>query len=288
MQRLLFGLIAGGIFGAGLLISGMTDTVKVQGWLDVFGDWDPTLAFVMGGAIIPMAIAWQIAARRQTSYLGLALPEPPKREVGPNLIIGSVLFGMGWALAGLCPGPALASLSFGGVGGLAFLIAMAAGMLAAPTVRARIDAASSPRNRMEIRALTPTYAVSPQIEPADLALIKVAGYTTVINNRPDGEISENLHGPAMQQAAEALGLTFVINPLIPGQFTPENIATQAAAVTASTGPTFAYCASGNRCSIIWAMMNAGKLPLEDLISTPARFGYRLDQWRPTLEALAAK
>ena len=64
MQRLLFALVAGGLFGAGLTISGMIDTTKVQGWLDVFGDWDPTLAFVMGGALIPMAIAWRIAARR--------------------------------------------------------------------------------------------------------------------------------------------------------------------------------------------------------------------------------
>ena len=217
---MLFGFLAGGVFGAGLLISGMTDTVKVQGWLDVFGDWDATLAFVMGGAILPMAVAWRVAARRETSYLGFALPEPPKREVGPNLIIGSVLFGMGWALAGLCPGPAIASLSFGGLGGLVFLIAMVAGMFVAPVLRNRIDAASTPRNTMEIRALTPTYAVSPQIEPADLPVIKAAGYTTIIDNRPDGEIDEDLHGLAMKKAAEALGLTFVFNPLIPGNFTP--------------------------------------------------------------------
>ena len=287
MQRLFFGVLAGGIFGAGLLISGMTDTLKVQGWLDVFGDWDPTLAFVMGGAILPMALAWRLAARREVSYLGFALPEPPKREVGPNLIIGSVLFGMGWALAGLCPGPAIASLSYGGTGGVIFLIAMAAGMFAAPAIRRRIDAASSPRNTMEIRALTPTYAVSPQIEAADLAAIRAAGYTTIINNRPDGEIAEDLGGQAMKKAAEALGLTFVNNPLIPGNFTPENITAQAAAVAASKGPVFAYCASGNRCSIIWAMMNAGKMPVDDLVGIPARFGYRLDHLRPTLEGMAA-
>lgn len=143
MQRLFICLIAGGIFGAGLLMSGMTDTLKVQGWLDVFGDWDPTLAFVMGGAILPMAIAWRVAARRKLSYLGLPLPDPPKREVGPNLVIGSTLFGMGWALAGLCPGPSLASLSYGGIGGLVFLLAMTAGMLIAPALRDRIDRAAS-------------------------------------------------------------------------------------------------------------------------------------------------
>lgn len=288
MTRLLFGLLSGGVFGLGLLISGMTDTTKVQGWLDVFGDWDPTLAFVMGGAILPMAVAWRVAARRETSYLGFALPEPPKREVGPNLIIGSVLFGMGWALAGLCPGPSIASLTFGGWGGVVFLLALLAGMYLAPAVRARIDAAAIPRNTMEIRALTPTYAVSPQIEPSDLPAIKAAGYTTVIDNRPDGEITEDLHAASMKKAAEALGLTFVINPILPGQFTPELIATQAAAIEASKGPVFAYCASGNRCSIIWAMMNAGKMPVDELIATPARFGYNLAQWRPMLESLAAK
>jgi uncharacterized protein (TIGR01244 family) len=288
MQRLFIGLLAGGIFGAGLLISGMTDTTRVQGWLDVFGDWDATLAFVMGGAILPMAVAWRVAARRKTSLLGLDLPEPPSREVTSNLIAGSVLFGMGWALAGLCPGPAIASLGFGGMGGLVFLLAMAAGMLATPAIRARIDALSSPRNRMELRALTPTYTVSPQIETADLAAIKAAGYTTIINNRPDGEIAEDQQALAMKRAAEALGLTFVINPVTPGQFTPQVIATQAAAVAAATGPVFAYCASGNRCSIVWAMMNAGQMPTDDLVAIPARFGYNLTQWRPMIEALAAK
>ena len=139
---------------------------------------------------------------------------------------------------------------------------------------------------MELRALTPTYTVSPQIETADLAAIKAAGYTTVIDNRPDGEISEDLHAATMKRAAEALGLTFVINPLIPGQFTADSIATQAAAVAAAMGPVFAYCASGNRSSVVWAMMNAGKLPTDDLVAIPARFGYNLTQWRPRIEELS--
>ena len=138
-MRPLFAALAGGIFGAGLLISGMTDTTKVQGWLDVFGDWDPTLAFVLGGAIVPMAIAWRIAARRQTSLLGTPLPAPPNPRIDRNLIIGSGLFGAGWALAGLCPGPAIASLGFGGWGGVGFLLAMLAGMMAAPLLHRRPD-----------------------------------------------------------------------------------------------------------------------------------------------------
>lgn len=138
-MRAFFAFLAGSLFGAGLLTSGMTDTTKVQGWLDVFGAWDPTLAFVLGGAILPMAIAWQVAARRTRAALGTPFPEKPSPTVGHNLVIGSLVFGAGWGLAGLCPGPAMASLSFGGIGGAVFLLAMGAGMLAAPGLRARID-----------------------------------------------------------------------------------------------------------------------------------------------------
>ncbi|MGY6635246.1 MAG: DUF6691 family protein [Alkalilacustris sp.] len=131
--------LAGGLFGLGLLVSGMTDTTKVQGWLDVFGAWDPTLAFVLGGAILPMALAWRVAARRSAPALGGAFPAAPERRLGRGLVLGSVLFGAGWGLVGLCPGPAMASLAWGGVEGIVFLVAMAAGMLAAPGLRARID-----------------------------------------------------------------------------------------------------------------------------------------------------
>jgi uncharacterized membrane protein YedE/YeeE len=136
-MRALFAFIAGGVFGAGLLISGMTDTRKVQGWLDIFGDWDPTLAFVMGGAIIPMFVAWQYSHGR-TPRLGGEFPAKPEPKLGHNLVIGSVLFGVGWGLSGLCPGPSIASLSFGGIGGLVFVGAMIAGMFAAPPVRSRL------------------------------------------------------------------------------------------------------------------------------------------------------
>jgi uncharacterized protein (TIGR01244 family) len=290
MQRYFFALLSGGIFGLGLLISGMVDTLKVQGWLDVFGDWDPTLAFVMGGAILPMAVAWQVAARRKRSVLGYAFPEAPKREVGPNLVIGSVLFGMGWALAGLCPGPAIASISFGGTGGLVFLLAMLAGMLIAPAVRARIDGTTapveSPRTKMDIRALTPTYAVSPQIMLEDLPAIKAAGFTTVIDNRPDAEIPAALHATHMRAAAEALGLEFVENQVISGGLTAENVEKQAATLAAAKGPVFAYCASGNRCSIVWALVNAGKRPTDELINVPAQYGYNLEHLRAQIEARA--
>ena len=138
-MRNLLAFIAGSLFGVGLLVSGMTDTTKVQGGLDVFGNWEPTLAFVMGGAIVPMASAWQVTRGRRP-VLGGEFPAPPRTGIGRKLVIGSTLFGMGWGLAGLCPGPAMASLSYGGIGGAVFLVAMIAGMLAAPPVVARLDA----------------------------------------------------------------------------------------------------------------------------------------------------
>jgi uncharacterized membrane protein YedE/YeeE len=130
--------IVGAIFGVGLLISGMTDTTKVQGWLDIFGDWDPTLAFVMGGAIVPMAIAWRFTHGRKP-VLAAEFPKPPEPRLGRNLVLGSTLFGMGWGLVGLCPGPAIASISFGGFGGLLFVVAMVGGMAVAPPIRTRLD-----------------------------------------------------------------------------------------------------------------------------------------------------
>ena len=128
-MRALMAFLAGGLFGAGLLVSGMTDTRKVQGWLDVFGQWDPTLAFVLGGAILPMLLAWRLAEARSTAALGSAIPPRPAPLLDRRLLVGSALFGLGWGLAGLCPGPALASLSYGGTQGALFLAAMIAGMI---------------------------------------------------------------------------------------------------------------------------------------------------------------
>ena len=142
-MRLIYAFIAGGLFGAGLFISGMTDTSKVQGWLDVFGDWDPTLAFVMGGAIIPMAIAWRFVPGRKP-LVGGEFPTPPEPRLGRNLVLGSVLFGFGWGLAGLCPGPSIASLSYGGVNLWIFVGAMRVGMLLAPKVRNMLDRMEKP------------------------------------------------------------------------------------------------------------------------------------------------
>lgn len=141
-MRNIVAFIVGGVFGTGLLLSGMTDTTKVQGWLDVFGDWDPTLAFVMGGAIVPMAIAWRFTTRGQP-LLGGTFPAQPDPTLDRKLALGAVLFGAGWGITGLCPGPAMASLSWGGSGGALFFAAMVVGMALAPMAKTRLDAAQA-------------------------------------------------------------------------------------------------------------------------------------------------
>lgn len=137
MRGLVF-LISGALFGAGLHISGMTDTNRVRGFLDIAGAWDPTLAFVMGGAIVPMFIAWRLTPGR-APLTGGAFPAEPEQTITRPLIAGSILFGIGWGLVGLCPAPAVASLSYGGWQGLVFLVAMLAGMWAVPPLRRALD-----------------------------------------------------------------------------------------------------------------------------------------------------
>lgn len=121
-------LLAGLIFGAGLAVSEMTNPAKVIAFLDVFGDWDPSLAFVMGGAVITTAIGYRLVLRRRAPFFDTGFQIPARRDLDARLIGGSALFGIGWGLVGLCPGPAIAALSFGGPQLLIFFAAMAAGM----------------------------------------------------------------------------------------------------------------------------------------------------------------
>ena len=141
---------------------------------------------------------------------------------------------------------------------------------------------------MIIRPLSETYAVSPQIAPEDLEAIKAAGYTTVIDNRPDGEIPDEWQSLRMREAAEALGLEFIANPVVGGALTMENVEAQAAAISGAKGPVFAYCASGNRSSIVWALSQAGHMPAGEMISRAAEHGYQLAHLEPQIEALAAQ
>jgi uncharacterized membrane protein YedE/YeeE len=122
-------LVCGVVFGAGLAVSGMTHPAKVLAFLDVFGAWDPTLAFVMGGALAVTAIGYAVAGRRDRSWLGEAFSIPTRRDLDPPLIGGAIIFGVGWGLVGLCPGPALANLARGSGEIFLFAGAMTAGVI---------------------------------------------------------------------------------------------------------------------------------------------------------------
>lgn len=121
-------LLAGLVFGLGLIVSGMANPAKVLGFLDLAGAWDPSLALVMGGAVAVGALAFALARRRTVSLLGAALHLPTARSIDRRLVLGSVVFGVGWGLAGFCPGPALVALGMGNGKALIFVAAMLAGM----------------------------------------------------------------------------------------------------------------------------------------------------------------
>lgn len=127
-MQLLMALLAGLVFGLGLMVSGMTDPSKVTGFLDLTGAWDPSLALVMGGAMGVGLVAFRWARKRPQAVLGGPLPQPAARQIDRRLVLGGLTFGVGWGLAGYCPGPALASLATGGTQPLIFTAAMLVGM----------------------------------------------------------------------------------------------------------------------------------------------------------------
>lgn len=128
IRQLLPPLASGTLFGAGLALGGMTDPARVRGFLDLFGAWDPTLAFVMGGAVIVMAIAWRIQLRLEHPLFAEKFSLPDRSDITARLVFGSALFGIGWGVAGLCPGPAVAALVIEPVSAAIFVVAMLAGM----------------------------------------------------------------------------------------------------------------------------------------------------------------
>ncbi|NRA98589.1 MAG: TIGR01244 family phosphatase [Rhodobacteraceae bacterium] len=139
---------------------------------------------------------------------------------------------------------------------------------------------------MDARALTPTHSVAPQLMPEDLALAKDAGFTTIICNRPDEEVPPDLSAEAMRGHAEALGLNFVVIPFRHGSLTMDEVNAQRNALEAAKGPVLAYCASGNRCSILWALTVAGQIPTDEIIARGAAAGYQLEGLRGQLDAMA--
>jgi uncharacterized membrane protein YedE/YeeE len=127
MQRFI-ALFVGLLFGAGLAVSGMIDPQRVRGFLDLFGNWDPTLAFVMGGAMLPMAFAWWLKSHLLSPIAANNFDLPETIQIDRKLAAGAVLFGVGWGVSGLCPGPAIANLGIAPTQAAIFVVAMVAGM----------------------------------------------------------------------------------------------------------------------------------------------------------------
>lgn len=142
-MHILMALLAGLLFGIGLIVSGMTDPAKVVGFLDLAGNWDPSLGFVMGGAILVGAFAFSIARKRKQSLLGAPMRLPTATVIDRRLVLGSLAFGAGWGLGGYCPGPALASLASGEDKAMLFTLAMLAGMALFEVVE-RVSSARAP------------------------------------------------------------------------------------------------------------------------------------------------
>jgi hypothetical protein len=140
----LFALLSGLLFGCGLMLAGMANPAKVLGFLDLAGWWDPSLALVIGGAIAVASVAFALAKRRTRSLLGLPMQLPASRKIDLRLLGGSTVFGIGWGLAGICPGPAIVLLGTGAYQGLVFVIAMLSGMAVFEFIERRSAAAAKP------------------------------------------------------------------------------------------------------------------------------------------------
>lgn len=138
---------------------------------------------------------------------------------------------------------------------------------------------------MEIRQLSQKYSVSPQIDPTDVAAIKAAGFKTIICNRPDVEIPPTHHADVIGALAEAEGLNFVVIPVTHQGLNAEIVEAQRHVIEESAGPVFAYCASGTRCSIVWALGQGTTMHADDILSATSAAGYDLGGLRPQLEAL---
>jgi len=140
---------------------------------------------------------------------------------------------------------------------------------------------------MDLRPLTDSFAVAPQLDPADMAALAAQGIATVICNRPDAENPAPLQAAAMQAAAEAAGIDFVFNPVTGGAMTLQNVEEQAEAIDGSDGPVVAYCGSGTRSAIAWALAMAGAVDTDAILNAAADAGYPLDHMRGQIDAFAA-
>jgi len=140
---------------------------------------------------------------------------------------------------------------------------------------------------MEIKKVTDAMAVSPQIMPDDIAAIKAAGYSVIVNNRPDGEVAGQPLGNEIEALAVAADLDYHYIPMVPGQLTHDMIAELTEVLDNASGPVFSYCRSGTRSITLWSLCQAGKIPTDEIISAGEKNGYDLAPMRATIEALAA-
>jgi uncharacterized membrane protein YedE/YeeE len=163
MAPRLFALLAGALFGVGLCLSGMCRPDKVIGFLDVFGAWDASLAFVMGGAVTVYAVASRLVARRASPLLGGAFQLPTRTDLDARLLVGAAVFGLGWGLGGYCPGPGLVSAASGSLPAAVFVVGMSLGLLAAQ--RFAGDAPSS-RGTIETSAAATASEIPPRTTAA--------------------------------------------------------------------------------------------------------------------------
>jgi uncharacterized membrane protein YedE/YeeE len=134
-MKIFAALLSGLVFGFGLILSQMVNPAKVSAFLDVFGNWDPSLALVMGAALVVTGIGYRLVWRAKSPAFETRFHVPENRKIDTSLMGGAVLFGAGWGLVGLCPGPALTALSFGGAEVLAFVVAMLVGLIGVKVVR---------------------------------------------------------------------------------------------------------------------------------------------------------
>ncbi|MFD0979395.1 TIGR01244 family sulfur transferase [Tropicimonas aquimaris] len=140
---------------------------------------------------------------------------------------------------------------------------------------------------MDIRALTPAFAVSPQITPEDIPAIAAAGFRTILCNRPDEEIPPPMHAEAVRAAAETAGIAFVCVPLASRDMTPADVRANRDAIAGAEGPVLAYCASGTRSTVAWMFGNAGSQPADELVAAAERAGYPLGNLRDQLDHIGA-
>ena len=247
------------LFGIGLILSGMTDPGKVIGFLDLSGAWDPSLALVMGGAIVVGVFAFALAKKRTTTFLGGALQLPTSNDIDKRLLAGSLIFGAGWGLAGFCPGPAIVSLGSGQPKAAVFVLAMLVGMALFEWSERRMQGVGAQtktkaRTLPAVRQVNSAFSVAGQLTADDIPAVVAQGFAALINNRPDGEGgSAQALNSDIEQAALAAGLHYVYLPVIAGAITPAQALAMRKALAIAPAPVLAFCRSGTRSAQLYKL-----------------------------------